>query len=86
MSRIPKTILRIEVNDNEYNVRYNGQIKYDPDKTARKHDERLMRMLMADDDLLNFFYSIVTPVIRFKRREARRNAQQRDNIESTSRE
>ena len=72
MARIPKTILKIEVNDKEYHVLYTGNFKCNADKTARKHDERLMRMLMDSDETLEFLYSIVTPVVRYKKREARR--------------
>ena len=42
------------------------------DKEERKHNERLMRALLASDELLTFCYNIVMPVVRNKRREARK--------------
>ena len=74
MAKIPKTILHIEVNDKEYNVKYTGLISKPETKQQWKHNERLMRALMADDELLTFFYNIVNPVVRCKRREARKAA------------
>lgn len=79
MPRIPKTILNIEVNDKTYHVLYSGSFKYSNDKTARKHDQRLMEMLMASDEMLEFFYSLVMPVVRYKRREARKAAKKQSN-------
>ena len=57
MARIKKTSLTIEVTDS---------------KEERKHNERLMRALLASDELLTFCYNIVMPVVRNKRREARK--------------
>ena len=75
MARIPKTILHVEVTDTNFCVQYNGEIAELPlDKKLRKHDERLMNMLIASDELLSFFYRIVTPVVRFKRRQASKAA------------
>ena len=62
MARIKKTSLTIEVTDSEYHV----------NKEERKHNERLMRALLASDELLTFCYNIVMPVVRNKRREARK--------------
>ena len=70
MARLPKTILHIEVNDKEYNIKYNGTIKEPQTKEQLKHNERIMNMLLASDELLSFFYNIVHPVVRCKRREA----------------
>ena len=78
MARLPKTILLIEVNDKEYHVKYNGTIGVPETKEQRKHNERLMNALIASDELLTFFYDIVNPVVRFKRREARKTAQKRE--------
>lgn len=72
MSRIRKTILNIEVDDKEYNVQYTGKITEVRTKEELKHDTRLMDALIASDELLNFFYRIVMPVVRFKRREAKK--------------
>lgn len=76
MARFPKTILHIEVNDKEYNVKYNGTIKEPQTKEQLKHNERIMNMLLASDELLSFFYNIVNPVVRCKRREARKAAKE----------
>ena len=76
MPRIPKTIFHLEVSDRIYDAKYTGSFKFSNDKTARKHDERLMDVLIADDVLLNFLYGIVMPVVRFKRREAKRKAKE----------
>ena len=72
MSRLTKTILNIEVNDKEFHIQYNGSIMEPQTKEQRKHNERLMRMLVADEDVFNFFYNIIEPVVRFKKREARK--------------
>ena len=79
MARFPKTILHIEVNDKEYNIKYNGSITEPETKEQWKHNERLMRMLLASDELLSFFYNIVNPVVRCKRREARKAAKNESN-------
>ena len=72
MPRFKKTTLLIEVDDREYRVRYTGTLSCPETPEQRKHNERLMRALIADDRLLNFLYTIVTPVVRFKRREAKK--------------
>ena len=72
MSRLKKTILNIEVNDKEFHIQYNGTIMEPQTKEQCKHNERLMRMLVADEDVFNFFYNIIEPVVRFKKREARK--------------
>ena len=74
MSKLTKTIFKLEVNDKEFHAHYNGSLTRPETKEQRKHNERLMLALMASDELLNFLYQIVMPVIRYKRREARRNA------------
>ena len=72
MAKLKKTILNIEVNDKEFHIEYNGTIMEPQTKEQRKHNERLMRMLVADEDVFNFFYNIIEPVVRFKKREARK--------------
>ena len=72
MAKLKKTILNIEVNDKEFHIQYNGSIMEPQTKEQRKHNERLMRMLVADEDVFNFFYNIIEPVVRFKKREARK--------------
>jgi len=74
MARTKKTFLLLEVSDREYHVQYNGSLGEPETKEQKKHNERLMRALMASDELLRFVYGIVMPVVRYKRREARKGA------------
>ena len=74
MSKLTKTIFKLEVNDKEFHAQYNGSLNRPETKEQQKHNERLMLALMASDELCNFLYEIIMPVVRFKRREARRNA------------
>ena len=69
---IKKTIFHLEVNSKEYEASYTGTFKFPETKIDRKHDERIMSVLMENDDLLNFLYRLVNPVVRYKRREARK--------------
>jgi len=71
---IKKTIFHLEVNSREYKVSYTGSFKFPETNIDRKHDERIMSALMENDDLLNFLYRLVNPVVRYKRREARKAA------------
>ena len=61
MPRIKKTSLTIEVTDSEYHVKYTGTLIAAQTKEERKHNERLMRALLASDELLTFCYNIVMP-------------------------
>ena len=76
MSRI-KTQLFIIVNNKEYNVRYTGSFD-EPEFKSRafKHDEMLMRMLIADRKLFDFMTRIYMPVARFYKREDRKKAKE----------
>lgn len=74
MARLKKTTFLLEVNDQEYHVQYNGTLSAPETREQWKHNERLMRALLADDRLLNFLYNIVTPVVRCKRRETKKTA------------
>ena len=68
-----KTILHIEVTNNEFNIKYSGMVAKEPtEKDDIKHDERLMRMLVSDKKVFNFFYRIVEPARRFYVREAKK--------------
>ena len=68
-----KTILQIEVNNNEFNIKYSGVIDKEPtEKDDLKHDQRLMRMLVSNKKVFNFFYRIVEPARRFYVREAKK--------------
>ncbi len=68
-----KTILHIEVTNNEFNIQYSGLVAKEPtEKDDLKHDERLMRMLVSDKKVFDFFYRIVEPARRFYVREAKK--------------
>ena len=68
-----KTILQIEVTNNEFNIKYSGMVDKEPtEKDDLKHDERLMRMLVSNKKVFNFFYRIVEPARRFYVREAKK--------------
>ena len=67
----PKTILQIEVTNKDFNIQYSGLIIKEPtEKDDIKHDERLMRMLVSDKKVFDFFFRIVEPSRRFYVREA----------------
>ena len=76
MSKSRKTTLILEVNANEWHVQYTGSIKPPTDKDKFKHDARIMMALNSSDELLDFFYRLIDPVIRYKRRKARKAAKQ----------
>ena len=82
-----KTILHIEVTNNDFNIQYSGNIVEEPtEKDDLKHDERLMRMLASDKKVFNFFYRIVEPARRFYVREAKKKqkAQMKSTIHPTN--
>ena len=69
----PKTILHIEVTNKDFNIQYSGLIIKEPtEKDDLKHDERLMRMLVSDKKVFDFFYRIVETARRFYVREAKK--------------
>ena len=69
----PKTILHIEVTNKDFNIQYSGLIIKEPtEKDDVKHDERLMRMLVSDKKVFDFFFRIVEPARRFYVREAKK--------------
>ena len=76
MSKLAKTILQIEVDDKEFQLRYNGPVEFnreDPDfKKKAKHDHRIMKMLLQNDAVFKLFARLYEPVKRFRQREARR--------------
>ena len=72
MSKIKKTILHVEVDEQDFHIQYTGSIQRQDDATAFKHDERLIRMLLAHDDIFDLFWRVTSPVMRFKRRKVRK--------------
>lgn len=71
MARVKKTILIFEIDDQNWNLKFNGSIDFPPlrDKVACKHDERIMLALASDRRLFNFFYRLVAPVKRYYNRK-----------------
>ena len=82
-----KTILLIEVNAKEYNVKYSGGIRPDWNtltETERRevlrHDGRLADALISlPEEVYERFAMIFRAVERCKRREARRAAKEADS-------
>ena len=72
MSKIKKTILHVEVDEHDFHIQYTGSIQRKDDQTAFKHDERLIRMLLANDDIFDLFWRVTSPVMRYKRRKERK--------------
>lgn len=70
------TVFFIYTNDKEYYTGYTGT--YEPRTPEEKfaHDKRLMYVLMANENLLNLLYRIIMPVVRCKKREAKKKAKQ----------
>ena len=67
------TILNIKVTNKEFNIQYSGSIAEPPtSKDKLKHDERIMRMLVSDRKVFDFFVRLVEPARRYYLREARK--------------
>ena len=75
MAKSRKTTLLIEVTAKEWRAQYTGSFKTPTGKDQFKHDARLMSALISSPELFAFFNRVLTPVIRCKRREARKKAQ-----------
>ena len=74
-----KTILSIEVYNNEYYARYSGGIRPDWDhlspadrKAALRHDGRIMETLIACEPLFERLAGFIHAVERYKRRQAKK--------------
>jgi hypothetical protein len=68
-----KTILNSEVTNKEYSLQYSGSLIDQPtSKEAFKHDERILRMLVSDRKVFDFFFRLVEPARRFYVREAKK--------------
>ena len=57
-------------------------VKEPTEKDDIKHDERLMRMLVSDKKVFDFFFRIVEPARRFYVREAK--TKQKKSLSSTN--
>lgn len=68
-----KTILHIEVINSNYSIQYSGSIAQSPtSKENFKHDERILRMLVSDRKVFDFFFRLVEPARRFYLREEKK--------------
>ena len=68
-----KTILHIEVTNSKFAIQYSGSLIEAPtSKDALKHDERILRMLVSDRKVFDFFFRLVEPARRFYVREAKK--------------
>ena len=68
-----KTILHIEVNNSKYSIQYSGSLIEPPtSKENFKHDERILRMLVSDRKVFDFFLRLVEPARRFYLREEKK--------------
>ena len=68
-----KTILHIEVTGKEYSIQYSGSLIEAPtSKENFKHDERILRMLVSDRKVFDFFFRLVEPARRFYLREEKK--------------
>lgn len=72
MAKIKKTTLFVEVDDKEYTVSYSGKFDKPQTREERKHNERLIRILISDDKLMNFFDSIINAALRYRKCKARK--------------
>ena len=86
-----KTILSIEVTNSNYTVRYSGGFKPDWDhlseaerKIIHRHDDRLIRALLACPDAFNRIAGFVHAIERFKQREAKKQAKQAKDDSSSA--
>ena len=70
----PKTILSLQVNRNStFVLKYSGKIRPTEENPSIESDAQIMRVLMTDDDAFKLFQRLVVPVIRARRRNARRS-------------
>jgi hypothetical protein len=76
MAKIKKTTLFVEVDDKEFTVSYSGTLTKPQTRKELKHNERLIKILMSDDTLMDFFYNIVNPAVRHRKNKARKARKQ----------
>ena len=76
MAKIKKTTLFVEVDDKEFTVSYSGTLAKPHTREELKHNERLIKILMSDDTLMDFFYNIVNPAVRYRKNKARKARKQ----------
>ena len=72
MPKIKKTTLFVEVDDKEFTVSYSGTLAKPHTREELKHNERLIKILISDDKLMDFFYNIVNPAVRYRKNKARK--------------
>lgn len=71
------TVFCIMCNKSEYRAFSSGTFHGFSDEEKRKHSERLMMTLMSNRAVFDYLYSIVEPVARYHRREAKKAAKQK---------
>ena len=76
MPKIKKTTLFVEVDDKEFTVSYSGTLAEPQTREQLKHNERLIKILISDDKLMDFFYNIVNPAVRYRKNKARKERKQ----------
>lgn len=76
MAKIKKTTLFVEVDDKEFTVSYSGTLAKPHTREELKHNERLIRILISDDTLMEFFYNIVNLAVRYRKNKARKARKQ----------
>jgi len=72
MAKIKKTTLFVEVDDKEFTVSYSGKFDKPQTREERKHNERLIRVLISDDELMEFFSNIVNAAVGYRKCKARK--------------
>ena len=76
MAKIKKTTLFVEADDKEFKALYSGKFDEPQTPEQRKHNERLIRTLISNDKLMNFFCNIVNPAVRYRKNKARKARKQ----------
>ena len=64
-------------NKSDYRVFSSGTFEGFSDEEKRKHSERLMMTLVSNRAVFDYLYSIVEPVARYYKREAKKAAKQK---------
>lgn len=71
------TVLCIMCNKSEYRAFSSGTFHGFSDKEKRAHHDRLLMALMSNRELFDYLYSIVEPIARYHKREAKKAAKQK---------
>lgn len=71
------TVFCIMCNKSNYRVFSSGSFHGFSDEEKRRHSERLMMTLMSNRAVFDYLYSIVKPVARYYKQEAKKAAKQK---------